>query len=223
MKSNLYRVGGTAVAIVAVFFQAAAAHAEMPADIVVTALGVPQDRDTTGQSVTVIDRATIERRQSVSLTDLLATTPGITYSRSGGPGSLAAVRIRGGEDRHTLTLINGVRINDPTSTGGAFDFGNLLSLVVDRVEVLRGPNSVPWGSDAIAGVVNISTAVPTERLSARAQAEYGYNDAINAAASIGGAAGPVSASLSGGYSHDYGVSALCFGLEDDGYHQYAGA
>lgn len=224
MKSYKSLSLGAAACVAIIGFSAVARGEEVAtADIVVTALGVPQDRDTTGQSITVIDRAMIEDRQAVSIADLLATTPGVTFSRSGGPGSLAAVRVRGGEDRHTLTLINGVRINDPSSTGGAFDFGNLLSLTVDRVEVLRGPNSVPWGSDAIAGVVNISTAAPMEGLRARARAEYGYKDSATLSAAVSGSAGPVSASLSGGYFRDDGVSAFRFGSERDGYRQYAGS
>lgn len=189
-------------------------------EIVVVATGAAQDSDTIGQAVTVIDRATIEQRQSISLLDILTTTPGVTYTRNGGPGGMAALRIRGAEDSHTLTLVDGVRINDPTSTGGAYDFGNLLSLVVDRVEVLRGPNSVPWGSDAIGGVVNIVTATPTEGLAARASAEYGHNDAVSLASHISGAAGPVSASLGAGYFRDEGISAFRFGTELDGYRQY---
>jgi vitamin B12 transporter len=195
--------------------------ADASGDIVVTATGVLQDRDTAGQAITVLDRGTIETRQTVSVAELLATTPGVTFSRSGGPGGLTAVRIRGAEDSHTLTLIDGVRINDPSSTGGSFDFGNLLSLVVDHVEILRGANSVPWGSQAIGGIVNIATALPTQELSARASAEYGYKDSANVVTHVSGKSGPVSASLGGGYFRDDGVSAYRFGTERDGYRQYA--
>lgn len=195
--------------------------ADSSEDIVVVATGVPQDRDTAGQAITLIDKKTIETRQAVSLAELLATTPGVTFSRNGGPGALTSVRIRGAEDRHTLTLIDGVRINDPTSTGGAFDFGNLFSLVVDHVEVLRGPNSVPWGSDAIGGVVDVVTNPVTEQLSASARAEYGYKDAVNLAAHVSGTSGPASVSLGGGYFRDEGVSAARVGTERDGYRQYA--
>lgn len=198
------------------------AHAEdQPSDIVVTATGIAQPRDEVGHSITVIDRETIERRQTVSIAELIATTPGATYTRTGGAGALTALRIRGGEDRHTLTLIDGVRINDPSSTGGAFDFGNLLALTVDKVEVLRGANSVPWGSQAIGGVVNVVTAAPTDALEARANAEYGYNDAVSVTGHASGKRGPISASLSAGYFTDEGISAFRFGPEPDGYRQIA--
>jgi vitamin B12 transporter len=191
-----------------------------PRDIVVTASGVDQDAATTGQAVTVIDRETIEQRQSVVLSDLLATTPGVTYSRNGGPGTLTAVRIRGAEGDQTLTLIDGVRVNDPSSTGGGFDFANLLSSSVERIEVLRGPNSVPWGSQAIGGVVNVMTRRPTEGLQARGNVEYGDMDSLFASGGVAGSAGIVSASLTGGYLRTDGISAFDQGSERDGYRQY---
>ena len=144
-------------------------------DIVVAAR-VPQFPDQVGQAVTVLTRADIERRQTIVLSDLLATTPGVTVSRTGGIGTVTAVRIRGAEGEQTLTIIDGIRVNDPSSPGGAFDFGTLLAGSIDRIEVLRGPNSVPWGSQAIGGVINIVTATPTTGVQARGQIEYGSHD-----------------------------------------------
>lgn len=221
MQYRNFSLAGASLAGILCLFAPASASADASGDIIVTATGVPQDRDTAGQAITIIDRAMIETRQAVSLAELLATTPGVTYSRNGGPGGLTSVRIRGAEDRHTLTLIDGVRINDPTSTGGAFDFGNLLALVIDHVEVLRGPNSVPWGSDAIGGVVDVVTSPITEQLSASAGAEYGYKDSVKLAGHVSGTSGPISASLGGGYFRDDGISAYRFGTERDGYRQYA--
>jgi vitamin B12 transporter len=188
-------------------------------DIVVTASGVDQDADTTGQAVTVIDRATIEQRQTISVADLLATTPGVTVSRNGGVGTLTAVRLRGAEGDQTLTLIDGVRVNDPSSTGGGFDFANLLTSSVERIEVLRGPNSVPWGSQAIGGVVNIVTQRPTEGLQARGNVEVGSRDTVFASGGISGGSGIVSGALTGGYLRTDGISAFDGGAERDGYRQ----
>ncbi|MEG8032265.1 TonB-dependent receptor [Sphingomonas aurantiaca] len=189
-------------------------------DVVVTATRVAQPASEIGQAVTVIDRAEIERRQTVVVSDLLATTPGVTVTRNGTPGALTGVRIRGAESDQTLVVIDGVRVNDPASTGGGFDFGNLLASSVERIEVLRGPNSVPWGSQAIGGVVNIITAAPAEGLQARANAEYGYADSMFASAGISGATGPVSGSLTGGYLRTDGISSAASGTERDGYRQY---
>ena len=190
------------------------------ADVVVTATRVAQPASEIGQAVTVIDRAEIERRQTVVVSDLLATTPGVTVTRNGTQGALTGVRIRGAESDQTLVVIDGVRVNDPASTGGGFDFGNLLASSVERIEVLRGPNSVPWGSQAIGGVVNIITAAPAEGLQARANAEYGYADSMFASAGISGAKGPVSGSLTGGYLRTDGISSAASGTERDGYRQY---
>ncbi len=190
------------------------------ADVVVTATRVAQPASEIGQAVTVIDRAEIERRQTVVVSDLLATTPGVTVTRNGTLGALTGVRIRGAESDQTLVVIDGVRANDPASTGGGFDFGNLLASSVERIEVLRGPNSVPWGSQAIGGVVNIITAAPAEGLQARANAEYGYADSVFASAGISGATGPVSGSLTGGYLRTDGISSAASGTERDGYRQY---
>ncbi|MBN8808701.1 MAG: TonB-dependent receptor [Sphingomonas sp.] len=189
-------------------------------DIVVVASGVEQAPETVGQAVTVIDRATIERRQTVALSDLLATTPGVTVTRNGGLGAFTAVRIRGAEGEQTLTLIDGVRVNDPSSPGGGFDFANLLAGSIDRVEVLRGPNSVPWGSQAIGGVVNVVTAQPTDRLSARGNVEYGSFNSAFANAGVSGTSGIVSGALNAGYLKTDGISAAASGTEPDGYRQY---
>lgn len=189
-------------------------------ELVVTASRVAQPASEIGQAVTVIDRAEIERRQTVVISDLLATTPGVTVTRNGTLGALTGVRIRGAESDQTLVVIDGVRVNDPASTGGGFDFGNLLSSSVERIEVLRGPNSVPWGSQAIGGVVNIITAAPTEGVQARANAEYGYADTMFASAGVSGKSGPVSGSLTGGYLKTDGISSAASGTERDGYRQY---
>jgi vitamin B12 transporter len=192
---------------------------KLRSDIIVVASGVRQAPERTGQAVTQLDHTLIESRQSTSIADLLSTTPGITVSRNGGPGQTTAVRIRGAEDSQTLVLIDGVRVNDPASPGGAFDFGNLLTGNVDRIEVLRGPNSVPWGSQAIGGVVNIVTA-PVN--GANLRAEYGYRNSKQLVGQAGGAFGIITASLGAGYFDDDGISAYKFGTERDGYRQYAG-
>ncbi|HEU4960973.1 MAG TPA: TonB-dependent receptor [Sphingomonas sp.] len=201
---------------------AAPAFAQSADDIVVTATGVAQPADQAGQAVTIVTRADLDTRQTVSLADYLATTPGVSVARSGPIGSQTSLRIRGAEAEQTLVLIDGIRVNDPASPGGAFDFGNLLAGSIARVEVLRGADSVPWGSQAIGGVVNIVTRQPTEGLQGRANAEYGYAGTVNANAALSGKAGPVSAALTGGVFRSDGISAAADGSERDGYRQLAG-
>lgn len=188
-------------------------------DIIVAAR-VPQSSSQVGQAVTVLTRAELERRQTIVLSDVLATTPGVTVSRTGGVGTVTAVRIRGAEGEQTLTIIDGIRVNDPSSPGGAFDFGTLLAGSIDRVEVLRGPNSVPWGSQAIGGVVNVTTASPTQGLQARGRIEYGSHDSVYANAGLSGGTGPLTASFNGGYTRTDGISAAANGTERDGFRQY---
>ncbi len=190
-----------------------------PPDIVVSS-GAPQYAENIGQAVTVIRRDEIEQRQTVALSDLLATTPGVTVSRNGGLGTLTTVRIRGAEGEQTLTLIDGVRVNDPSSPGGGFDFASLLAGSIDRVEILRGPNSVPWGSQAIGGVVNVVTMAPGYGLQARGNVEYGSFNSVFANAGVSGRSGIVAGSLTAGYLRTDGISAASAGTEADGYRQY---
>jgi len=189
--------------------------------IIVTA-GAPQYYREIGQDVSIVTRETIEQRQAVQLSDLLATLPGISVTRNGGPGGFTGVRLRGAEGEQTLTIIDGVRVNDPSSPGGGFDFANLLAGGVDRIEVLRGPDSVPWGSQAIGGVINIVTAEPRGPLEAQAAAEYGSFNSVFANARIAASQGSVSGALTAGYLRTDGISAAANGSEPDGYRQ-AGA
>ena len=190
-------------------------------DIVVTAIGSDSLPENTGQAISLLETGIIEQRQPESVSALLDAVPGITVSRNGGIGKTTALRIRGAEGDQTLTLIDGVRVNDPSSPGGAFDFGNLLVGNIERIEVLRGPHSVPWGSQAIGGVVNIVTAQSLYGIGGSARAEYGYQDRFNLTANLYGGNEVINASLGGGYFRDDGISAFKNGSERDGYRQYA--
>lgn len=200
---------------------AAPGAADLESDVVVTGVRAEQPLRETGQAVSVIRREEIERRQTVVVTDILQTLPGVTVTRNGSVGGFTGVRLRGAEAEQTLVVIDGVRVNDPSSPGGGFDFANLLSSNVERIEVLRGPNSVPWGSQAIGGVVNVITArPPADGVNARANAELGYADQIFASAGLSGGRGALSGSLTGGYLRSDGISAAANGTERDGYRQY---
>ena len=186
-------------------------------DIVVTASGFEQPRDQVGQAITTITRDDLERNQTSVLSDVLRTVPSVAVTRNGGVGGVTSIFIRGGDSSQTLVLIDGVRINDPSSPNAAFDFGSLLTGNIGRVEVLRGPNSVIWGSQAIGGVVNVQTIEPTDALTVNARAEYGYRNTEQGTANISGKSGIVSGSIGGGYFRTDGISALAAGTERDGY------
>jgi vitamin B12 transporter len=189
-------------------------------DIVVVASGVPQRLDEIARSVTVFQQAEIQQRQTVVLSDLLATVPGVNVARNGGLGTTTAVRIRGAEAEQTLVLIDGVRVNDPSSPGGAFDFANLLAGSAERVEVLRGPNSVVWGSQAIGGVVNVVTQDGSEGLRFRGNAEGGSFGTFNGTAGVSAGNERISGALTAGYLTTDGISVAADGTEPDGYRQF---
>lgn len=200
------------------------ARAETGSDIIVTATGGAQPADQSGQTVTIVTRDDLDRLQSVSLIDALQYAPGVSITRNGGPGAVAAIRLRGAEDAQTLTLIDGVRVNDPSAPAGAFDFGTLFAGTTDRVEVLRGPASVPWGSQAIGGVVNIVTANPQVGKPGLAiGAEYGSRDQAQLRGTGQIAAGPIATSLSGVFLRDDGISSFVDGAERDGLRHIAAA
>jgi vitamin B12 transporter len=126
-------------------------------DIVVTPTRTPEPIQRAGSAVTVIPREEIEKASVRDVGDLFRRVPGVTLTQSGGPGHVQTVRIRGGDVRHTLVMIDGIRVNDPTSTGREFDFSTLVLADIERIEVLRGPQSALYGSDAMGGVINIIT------------------------------------------------------------------
>ena len=135
----------------------AQAAAETALDtIVVTASRQPIELARVGASVTVLDRDFIERRQAMFVADLLRAVPGVAVSRSGGLGKQTQLRMRGAEGNHVMVLLDGIEIND-LAGNDEFDFANLTTADVERIEVVRGPQSALWGSEALAGVINIIT------------------------------------------------------------------
>jgi vitamin B12 transporter len=126
-------------------------------NLVVTATRVPDKVENIPAGVTVIDRKTIEERGYTTLVDALSAVPGVRVAQSGGPGSQASVFIRGTNSNHVLVLIDGVPVNDPADPGGAFNFGVDTLADVERIEIVRGPMSSVYGSEALGGVINIIT------------------------------------------------------------------
>jgi vitamin B12 transporter len=191
-------------------------------DIVVTASGIEQSKDEVGQAITVIDAETIETRQTTDVVDLLATTPGIRFNRTGSTGSVAGISIRAAETTQTLVLIDGVKVNDPSGIGDGYDFGHLLTGNISRIEVLRGSNSVVHGSQAIGGVVSLMTATPVAGFAANASVDYGHSDTLTAKADVSGTAGRLSGGIGGAYFRTDGISSAAVGSEKDGYKNFAG-
>jgi vitamin B12 transporter len=124
--------------------------------IVVTGSRSPLATSQLGSAVTVITRDAIEQRQARYVTDMLRAVPGFAVTHSGTTGSQTQVRVRGSEANHVLVLIDGVRANDP-ATGDEFRWEYLTTSNIERIEIVRGPQSSLWGSDAVAAVVHIIT------------------------------------------------------------------
>jgi vitamin B12 transporter len=153
--------------------------------IVVTAGRTADKLSDVPVSMTVITAETLRQRQAVVVSDLLSRTPGVTVTRNGGVGGSTQVRIRGAESDQTAVLIDGVKLNDPSATGGGYNFSTLLAGDVDRIEVLRGPQSTLWGSQAIGGVVSMITKTPDGPLSGDATVEGGSRDTAYARVGVG--------------------------------------
>ncbi|MCQ8185971.1 TonB-dependent receptor plug domain-containing protein [Parvularcula maris] len=134
-----------------------AAAVAPPDEIVVRGTRLEQRLLDSGTSISVIDREDLVRLGDVFLADSLATVPGVTLNRNGPLGGAASLRIRGAGTDQTLVLIDGVPVGDTASPGGGFDLSRLAPSQIERVEVLRGPQSALWGSEAIGGVVAITT------------------------------------------------------------------
>jgi len=199
---------------------AGTAHAADGDSIIVTATRAPLTLDEVPSSIAVIDKKAIDRAQDIGVTELLLRTPGISISRNGGYGTSTSLRIRGAESDHSVVVIDGVKLNDPSSTGGGFNFTNLLAGDISRIEVLRGPQSILWGSQAIGGVVNVVTASPEKELEGSFDLEAGSRQTINARAAVGGRTGPLSWRIGGQRFTTDGISshAKAFGgVERDGY------
>ena len=175
--------------------------------------------DAVGQSVTVLTLPQLRADQELAVSDILARTPGVAVARNGGPGQTTSLFIRGADSAQTAVFIDGVKLNDPSSPAAGFDFANLLVGDISRVEVLRGAQSVLYGSQAIGGVVNIVTADPTRPFEGDAQVEGGTYDTLYAKAGAGGRDGALTWRLAANTYTTAGVSAFdrrLGGRETDG-------
>ncbi len=192
-------------------------------EIIVTASRVPQERFAVGSAVDVLDAQDLRDRQQPFLSDLLRDLPGLAVNQSGPAGAFTQIRLRGAEANHTLVVIDGLEAGDPFN-GSEFEFAHLLSAGLARVEVLRGPQSALWGSEAIGGVINIVTGPPGDFAGP-------WADAWAEGGSFGTARGSVQTGTSGdwgtargalSYTGIRGISASPTQPEKDGYDNVTG-
>lgn len=178
----------------------AAQNVQLLPEVVVSASRVPLPSAEVGSAVTVITGEELRQKQTRIVSDVLREIPGVAVSRNGPTGSFSQVRIRGAEANHTLVLLDGVEVNDP-SGASEFDFSTLLADDIERIEVLRGPQSALYGSEAIGGVINIITRKGEGPATVRTRAETG------AFGTVGGGLNVSSGEL-GQFDYALGLSAL---------------
>ena len=193
--------------------QAQSEPPEKPDEIVVEGLRLPTKLSEAGTSISIITAEDLEAKGYAFAVDALATVSGVTVNQNGAIGGLATVSIRGASTDQTLVLLDGVPIGDPTAVGGGYDFSIIDTADIERIEILKGPQSTLWGSDAIGGVINIITKQAQGGFTGRAFGEGGSFETARAgvSASVAGDLGDIRLSFSG-ISSD-GISRAD---EDDG-------
>lgn len=150
--------------------------------VVVTATALPTSQSQTPIQTKVFTRTDFDLQQPNRIGTLLQQTPGIFVDEMGGRSGLSSLYIRGGDSNFTMVLLDGVPLNDPTNQrGGSVDLSSLTPERIERIEIVKGPASVFYGSDAMAGVVNVITqkGTETDRLVARAEGgQWGYTRGV---------------------------------------------
>jgi vitamin B12 transporter len=191
-KSLVFSVVGamalaaSAVAALAAEGAGSPESADSVESVIVAATRLPTPESEIASSVTVITAEDIAARQERSLPDILKDVPGLNIVRTGGPGGQTVVFMRGTNSNHTKVLVDGIDVSDPSNSTASFDFSQFLTQDIERVEVLRGPQSGLYGSDAIGGVINVITKSGQGPAQFQASAEGGSFETFNQTAGVRG-------------------------------------
>lgn len=192
-------------------------------EIVVTATRTNTPSVEIASSITVIDSAEIAQSNKINILGLLKDQYGLSISQSGGPGQLAQLYMRGADPGDVLVLIDGVKLNPPEFSGNSYDFSNLPIDNIERIEILRGPQSTLYGSDAMAGVINIITKKGDGKPSYFFNIEDGSLNSFKGLAGTNGSYEQADYSVTFSKTKSNGVSAadVIYGnTEPDGYDDY---
>jgi vitamin B12 transporter len=181
--------------------------------IVVTANRSETARNEVGSSVTVITAQQIERMQKTTVLDVLRAVPSLDVTQAGGPGGQTSVFIRGAKTEHALILWDGVEINDPSTPGRSLDFAHLTTADIERIEIVRGPQSTLYGSDAMSGVIHIISKTGQGQPRGFISSQYGSLDTCSESASVRGGSRRMDYALSLSRLDTTGISAAS---ENDG-------
>ena len=191
---------------------------------VVTATRTAQRADELVSDVSVIDRAAIEKSAGRTLPEVLARVPGLQFSSNGGLGKSSSVNIRGAEARHTILLVDGVRVGSATT--GTPNWDTIPVDMIERIEILKGPASALYGSDAVGGVVQVFLRKGVQGLNAYSSVTAGSRGYGQITAGVNGGSGPLTYSLGVQRTREAGFSATNsraqfgnFNPDDDGFEQ----
>ncbi len=184
-------------------------------EVVVTASRIEEPLKETASSVTIVRLEDIRGRNIVSVTDMLRELPELNLIQNGGPGKNATVFLRGGGPEHVLVMIDGVKVNSTTT--GSFDFSGLTVDDIERIEIVKGPQSTIYGSEAMAGVINIITKKGTGKPKIELSVEGGSYGTYKPSFTVSGSKGMVDYRLTTLYYETEGISAAKEGTERDGY------
>jgi len=214
MQKNVFPLAMAGLFAVAAHFSVAVAAGENSSDstatnqtdtlapVVVTGTRIPTPPENTSSPVTVISREEIAQTQQRLVADVLRAEPGIDVARTGQPGSQTSVFLRGANSSQTLVLVDGIRVN--SAFNNSFDFSQLAVDNVERVEVLRGPQSTLYGSEALGGVINIVTKRGEGPPTGSLQTEYGSFNTLLTRGSFSAREGKASVSANASYTSSDG-------------------
>lgn len=182
---------------------------------VVTPTAMPTEQRKFGGTVRVISREQIEDSDAYTVGEVLARQPGVDVVNTGGPGGVSSIFLRGANSQHTKVMIDGSPVNDPSNPSRGFDAANLTLDNVERIEIMPGPQSLLYGSEAIGGVVNIITRRGHGPLSGALSAQGGAYGTNREGGFVQGSYGVVDYSLSGSWLDTRSFSAAAGGAEND--------
>lgn len=184
-------------------------------EVVVTASRLEEPQEETTSEVIVITAEEIERTNAQKVPDVLMNVADLNIPQNGGKGKTAEVLLRGGSPRHTLVMIDGVKVNSPTT--GGFDFGGLDVDDIERIEIVKGPQSTMYGSEAMTGVIHIITKKGKGKPRTTVSVEGGSFGTFKPSVGVSGGTDTVHYRFNASYFKNSGISAARGGAEDDGY------
>ena len=193
-------------------------------EVVISATKTPVPVSQVTSAVEIITGEQMQQRKVKTVAEALRWAQGLAVNQSGGPGTAVDVRMRGGTPEQTLVLIDGAILN--SATLGSYDFAHLTTDNIERIEILRGNQSMLWGSDAMGGVINITTRRGRDTPNISAFFEYGSFNTLREGANLTGKKGPVDFAASLSRWDTASFSAINYrrgATERDGYHNWQGS